>query len=116
LTKSARADWSARQVVDGGINAFDPTTGAFLGSIPINVGAGNTPGGLWFIGFGTGGNNGSPNTLYFADGINGEADGLFGALTPVPEPSALAVWTGLAFLAVWGGLRRRAGVQKPSQG
>ena len=33
------------------------------------------------IGFGVGGNNGSPNTLYFADGINAEASGLFGAIT-----------------------------------
>jgi hypothetical protein len=24
--------------------------------------------------------NGSPNVLYFSDGINGEADGLFGAI------------------------------------
>ena len=29
------------------INAFDAVTGAFEGTIPINVGAGNTPGGLW---------------------------------------------------------------------
>jgi hypothetical protein len=28
-----------------------------------------------------GGNNGSPDVLYFADGINSEADGLFGAIT-----------------------------------
>ena len=26
------------------------------------------------------GSNGDPNTLYFADGINGENDGLFGAI------------------------------------
>jgi hypothetical protein len=30
-----------------------------------------------------GGNGGDPNTLYFAAGINAEADGLFGSLTPV---------------------------------
>ena len=62
------------------INAFDPTTGNFRGTIPITLGKGRTPGGLWFIGFGVGGNNGDPNTLYFADGINGENDGLFGAI------------------------------------
>jgi hypothetical protein len=27
-----------------------------------------------------GGSNGDPNTLYFSDGINGEAHGLFGAI------------------------------------
>src|ERR1700722_11903456 len=36
------------------INAFDPLNGTFLGTIPINVGIGNTPGGLWALEFGTG--------------------------------------------------------------
>ena len=72
------------------INAFDPTTGAFEGSIPVDVGLGNTPGGLWGLMFGNGGNGGDPNTLYFNDGINGEQDGLFAALT-VPEPSSIAL-------------------------
>jgi len=65
------------------INAFDPTTAKLRGTIPIAVGKGRTPGGLWFIGFGVGGNNGDPNTLYFSDGINGENDGLFGAIFPI---------------------------------
>jgi uncharacterized protein (TIGR03118 family) len=69
------------------IDAFDPLTGAFLGTIPIDVGAGNTKGGLWFLGFGTGGSNGLPDTLFFTDGINGERDGLFGAISNVvPGP------------------------------
>jgi uncharacterized protein (TIGR03118 family) len=76
------------------INAFDPLTGAFLGTIPINVGMGNTPGGLWALEFGTGGSNGSPNTLFFTDGINGEVDGLFAALN-VPGPIAGAGLPGL---------------------
>jgi len=74
------------------INAFDAVTGLFEGSIPINVGAGNTPGGLWGLLFGSGaGNGGDSNTLYFADGINGETAGLFGAITfaAVPEPTIL---------------------------
>ncbi len=54
--------------------------------IPIDPGAGNTSGGLWDLIFGSGG-TGSPNTLYFTDGINGETAGLFGAITVVPEPS-----------------------------
>ena len=62
------------------INAFDPTTGKLRGRIPIAVGTGQTPGGLWAIEFGVGGSNGDPNTLYFADGINGETAGLFGAI------------------------------------
>jgi uncharacterized protein (TIGR03118 family) len=73
--------------VDSEINAFNPTSGAFLGTIPIDVGIGNTPGGLWSLGFGMGGSNGTPSTLYFTDGIDGETHGLFAAI--VPEPSAL---------------------------
>jgi uncharacterized protein (TIGR03118 family) len=76
------------------INAFDPQSGAFLGTIPINVGMGNTAGGLWALGFGTGGMNGSPDTLFFTDGINGELDGLFAALN-VPGPIAGAGLPGL---------------------
>jgi uncharacterized protein (TIGR03118 family) len=76
------------------INVFD-ASGNFLFTIPINVGIGNMPGGLWFLGFGTGSNNGgSPNTLFFTDGINGEINGLFGALN-VPGPIAGAGLPGL---------------------
>ena len=94
---------------DSVINAFNPTTWAFEGSINVNPGAGNTPGGLWSLAFGGGGSDGNPNTLFFTDGINGEKDGLFGSFTAVPEPSTwammLAGFGGLAFLAV---RRRRA--------
>ena len=62
------------------INAFIPSNGKLHGTIPIDTG-GHPPGGLWAIEFGVGGSNGSPDVLYFADGINGEADGLFGAIT-----------------------------------
>ncbi|MBC8036232.1 MAG: TIGR03118 family protein [Rhizobiales bacterium] len=86
------------------INAFDSITNAFLGSIPIDTGSASA-GGLWAIGFGTGGNNGSPNTLYFTNGINGETGGLFGAITAVPEPLTITLFSaGLMGLTV---LRRR---------
>ena len=62
------------------INAFIPSNGKLHGTIPIDT-SGHPPGGLWAIEFGVGGKNGSPDVLYFADGINGEADGLFGAIT-----------------------------------
>jgi uncharacterized protein (TIGR03118 family) len=67
------------------INAFDPTNGMFHGTIPIEIGA-NSPGGLWTLGFGVGGGNGSPDTLYFTDGINSEMNGLFGAIYRLHGP------------------------------
>jgi uncharacterized protein (TIGR03118 family) len=77
--------------VDSEINAFDPVTGAFLGTMLVDPGAGQMPGGLWALDFGIGGSNGSPNTLYIADGIDGETHGLFAAITPAPEPNTLAL-------------------------
>jgi uncharacterized protein (TIGR03118 family) len=89
------------------INAFDPLTGAFVGSIPIDVGTGNTPGGLWGLMFGSGaGSGGDANTLYFLDGINGETAGLFGAVAAVPEPEILAL-IGVGLAAI--GWRKRRG-------
>jgi len=72
------------------INAFDPSTGAFQGTIPIDTGS-NGAGGLWALIVGNGGSGGLTNTVYFADGINGEADGLFGSLSAVPEPASAAL-------------------------
>ena len=37
---------------------------------------------LWGLTFGNGGDAGDTNTLFFAAGINDEADGLFGSLAP----------------------------------
>jgi uncharacterized protein (TIGR03118 family) len=67
------------------INVYDPASGKFRGTLHIDTGN-NHPGGLWTLAFGVGGNNGSPDTLYFTDGINGETDGLFGAISPRERP------------------------------
>jgi uncharacterized protein (TIGR03118 family) len=61
------------------INAYIPSNGKYHGTIRIDT-SNLSSGGLWAIEFGVGGNNGDPNTLYFTDGINGEMDGLFGAI------------------------------------
>ncbi len=86
------------------INAFDPTNWDFEGTISVDAGLGQTPGGLWSLSFGAGGLDGSSNVLYFTDGINGEADGLFGAIVSVPEPSTwalmLAGFAGLGLVAL----------------
>ena len=64
------------------INAFNPTTWAFEGSIDVNPGAGNLQDGLWSLAFGGGGMDGNPDTLFFTDGIDGEMGGLFGRSPP----------------------------------
>jgi uncharacterized protein (TIGR03118 family) len=72
------------------INAFDPTNGELRGTIPIDTGE-QQAGGLWAIDFGSGvvgGMNGSANVLYFSDGINKEADGLFGAIAAQTDIAA----------------------------
>jgi uncharacterized protein (TIGR03118 family) len=93
---------------DSVINAFDPTTLAFEGSIAVNPGAGNMPGGLWSIAFGGGGNDGNPSTLFFTDGINGENDGLFGSIVAAPEASTWAMLlVGFGSLGLFAARRRR---------
>jgi uncharacterized protein (TIGR03118 family) len=74
--------------LDSEINAFDPKTHKFEGTIPIFAGSGQRPGGLWTLTFGGGGGDGSPSTLYFTDGIDGETHGLFGAIESVPLTKA----------------------------
>jgi uncharacterized protein (TIGR03118 family) len=81
----------------GEINAFDPTTGAFLGQVISNT----SFEGLWDLSFGNGGNGGDPSTLYFTTGLNGESDGLMAALTPAPEPSSFVLVV-VGALVVWG--------------
>ncbi len=64
------------------IHAFNPTTGAFLGTIQDESGNGIEIDELWAIVFGNGGNGGDVNTLYFAAGPAREEHGLFGSLKP----------------------------------
>ncbi|HEY7315359.1 MAG TPA: TIGR03118 family protein [Gemmataceae bacterium] len=75
---------------DSHVSAFNLQTGQFLGQLsdaqgnPLTlnggVGAAGSKG-LWGIAFGNGQGGTDPNALYFASGINNEADGLFGKVT-----------------------------------
>jgi uncharacterized protein (TIGR03118 family) len=64
------------------IHAFNPTTGAFLGTIQNESGDGIVIDELWGLQFGNGVNGGDPGTLYFTAGIGEEEHGLFGSLKP----------------------------------
>jgi uncharacterized protein (TIGR03118 family) len=74
---------------DSHVNAFD-LNGTFLGQLtdtkgnPLVLNGGfkeTDTKGLWGIGFGNGAGGAGTNTLFFADGINEENDGLFGKVT-----------------------------------
>ncbi len=65
---------------DGKINAFDPTTGEFKGALQNPNGSDIAVPGLWGIAFGNGAANQPTNVLFFAAGINDEADGLYGRI------------------------------------
>ena len=74
---------------DGRINAYDPTTGAFIETLADSLGNPIVIDGLWGLRFGNGGSGGPVSTLYFTAGPDGEAHGLFGDLVSTPEPG---VW------------------------
>jgi uncharacterized protein (TIGR03118 family) len=65
---------------DGKINAFDPTTGALLGTLSRADGSAIVIDGLWGIAFGNGLNDQPTNTLFFAAGPNDEAHGVYGRI------------------------------------
>jgi len=82
---------------DGRINAFNPTTGAFLGALQDSTGNPIAISGLWGLMFGAG-TRSDPNTLYFVAGIPDGSSiprGLLGSIAP---PSAV---TAIVNAASW---------------
>jgi uncharacterized protein (TIGR03118 family) len=71
---------------DGRINAYDPASHHWLGRLQGPKGKPLVNDGLWALIFsGSTGQtalNAPPDTLYFSAGLNHEADGLFGFITP----------------------------------
>ena len=65
---------------DGSINAFDPGTGAFLGTLVNSQNEAIHIDGLWALAFGSGGESGQTNQLFFTAGIQHEQHGLFGMI------------------------------------
>jgi uncharacterized protein (TIGR03118 family) len=67
---------------DGKINAYDPTSGAYMGTLNNPSGNAVAIPGLWGLSFGNGALNQPTTTLFFAAGINDEANGLYGRIDP----------------------------------
>jgi uncharacterized protein (TIGR03118 family) len=74
----------ANNVPDGRINAFDPTSGAFLGTLRDANGQAIVINQVWALQFGNDGNGGKHNELFFTAGPNNYANGLFGKITVGP--------------------------------
>jgi uncharacterized protein (TIGR03118 family) len=69
----------------GQIATFDPATGEFEGLLRAPRGRPIQIDGLWALRFGNGANAGPTTTLFFTAGIDDEAHGLFGTITPIPK-------------------------------
>jgi uncharacterized protein (TIGR03118 family) len=102
---------------NGMINAYNATTGAFVGTLDGANGKPLVIDGLWGLTIGNGFSGppfsgGRLDTLYFTAGPNGESNGLFGSLA-VPEPSTWALmalgFAGLGF-AGWRSRRRSVSI------
>ncbi len=86
---------------NGEILAYDSTSDMFLGTLNGANGQPLVNDHLWALETRNGVNGFDPNAVYFAAGINDEADGLFGQINAnTPEPaSIIGTATGLLALA-----------------
>jgi uncharacterized protein (TIGR03118 family) len=65
---------------DGKINAYNPSTGAFMGTLSKSDHTPIVIDGLWGIAFGNGVNNQPTNTLFYTAGPSDEAHGIYGRI------------------------------------
>jgi uncharacterized protein (TIGR03118 family) len=85
---------------NGEINAYNPSTGSWLGTLTDSNGKPIDDPGLWALAFGN--SSANPNALYFTAGINNGRDGLLGDIQATPEPQSLALALGgLMALFIW---------------
>ena len=74
---------------DGKINGYNPTTGAFVGTVADSTGNAFAVPGLWGIGFGNDAVNQPRNTLFYAAGTNDEVNGAYGRVDLGASPPVL---------------------------
>ncbi len=70
---------------DGLINAFDPATGQYKGTLQDSGGHNIAIPGLWALVFGNGASGGDKDTLYFTAGPGGQKHGLLGSIQANPN-------------------------------
>ncbi|MGA2135267.1 MAG: TIGR03118 family protein [Bryobacteraceae bacterium] len=88
---------------DGNINAFNPTTGAFVATLNDVYGTPIVVPNLWALQVGNGGSGGDSNAVYFTAGIPGPdnmAHGLLGRIQAAPVVVAANVVNGASFQPV----------------
>ena len=101
---------------NGEILAYNPTTGAFLGTLDGANGQPLVNSSLWSLETRTGGPGVDTDALYFTAGIDNQKDGLFGEITApaVPEPATiLQLALGLIVLMLFGLHRLASGAMSP---
>lgn len=76
---------------DGAINVFDLATKTFVGQLQGTDGNPVHIDGLWALTQGNDGSGGGTDSIFFTAGPGDETHGLFGMLTPVPEPGTYAL-------------------------
>jgi len=74
---------------DGLINAYNPTTGAFAGTLQDGSGNNIAIQGLWALTFGNGGSGGDKDTLYFTAGPGGQKHGILGSISANPNAASV---------------------------
>jgi uncharacterized protein (TIGR03118 family) len=74
---------------DGRINGFDASTGDFMGTVSDVSGVPFAVPGLWGIAFGNDANNQPHSTLFYAAGVNDEANGAYGRIDLGATPPVL---------------------------
>jgi uncharacterized protein (TIGR03118 family) len=96
---------------DGTIHAFDPTSGALMGSLQDESNKPIAIDGLWSLNFGNGAAS-DPATLYFTAGIQAETHGLFGSIQGAPSFTSAGIQNAASagptiapnsFVAIFGG-------------
>jgi uncharacterized protein (TIGR03118 family) len=75
----------------GEISVFNLATHSYAGQLPGVAGQPLSIDGLWALTAGNDASAGNSRSIYFSAGPNGESNGLFGVIAPVPEPSTVAL-------------------------